>query len=167
MEEKLAKARKLLAEVTPLKRDCGRVCGQRCCRPMEGEETGMLLMSGEEICYREKPGWTVRETAQGPLVICPGRCDREERPLACRLFPLLPLPDAEGRIRVKVDLRARGVCPLVRQGLAAMDPDFIAAVQEAGECLMQKEAYADCLRRWAREQEEWKRLRKEWGSEHV
>ena len=45
MDETLKKARKLLAEVTPLKTDCGRVCGARCCRPMEGEETGITFIN--------------------------------------------------------------------------------------------------------------------------
>ena len=35
-------AREKLNHVTPLKRDCGRICGARCCRSCEGEETGML-----------------------------------------------------------------------------------------------------------------------------
>ncbi len=51
MHDKLEKAREILAEVTPLKTDCGKVCGARCCRSLEGEETGMLLFPGEEAYY--------------------------------------------------------------------------------------------------------------------
>ena len=53
----LEEARGLLAEVTPLKTDCGRVCGGICCRSMEGEETGMLLFPGEEDFYEDLDGW--------------------------------------------------------------------------------------------------------------
>ena len=42
MKGALKQARELLAGITPLKTDCGRVCGARCCRSLEGEETGML-----------------------------------------------------------------------------------------------------------------------------
>ena len=91
MNETLKKARELLADVTPLKTDCGKVCGARCCRPLEAEETGMLLFPGEEEAYRGKADWTLRGTAAGTIAICSGSCERDERPLACRIFPLLPV----------------------------------------------------------------------------
>ena len=53
MDEALVWARKRLEEVTPLKSDCGRVCGAACCRPVQGEETGMLLFPGEEAFYKK------------------------------------------------------------------------------------------------------------------
>ena len=91
MDDALFSAREKLNDVTPLKRDCGRVCGARCCRSCEGEETGMLLFPGEEELYTGREGWQVLDTETGRLAVCPGRCDRDERPLACRLFPLLPV----------------------------------------------------------------------------
>ena len=91
MNDALRKAREILRDVTPLKSDCGRICGARCCQSLEAEESGMLLFPGEEEAYRDKAGWILRDTSAGLLVICPGRCRREERPLACRLFPLLPV----------------------------------------------------------------------------
>ncbi|MDR9827841.1 hypothetical protein RCJ22_19760, partial [Vibrio sp. FNV 38] len=90
MDPMLLAAREKLNQVTPLKKDCGRVCGARCCLSLEAEETGMLLFPGEKACYEGREGWTVRETSRGQIVFCPSRCDRQERPLACRLFPLLP-----------------------------------------------------------------------------
>ena len=48
MNEAVEQARALLETLTPLKRDCGRLCGARCCRSLEGEETGMVLFPGEE-----------------------------------------------------------------------------------------------------------------------
>ena len=52
MDGALFAARKILEEVTPLKADCGRVCGAACCASLEGEETGMLLFPGEEALCR-------------------------------------------------------------------------------------------------------------------
>ena len=160
MDAAVSAAREKLKNVTPLKKDCGRVCGARCCRPLEGEETGMLLFPGEAEAYADREGWVVRHAAQGDIVVCPGTCDREERPLSCRLFPLLPLIGDDGAIRVVTDLRARAVCPLARQGKSALDPAFIEAVREAGELLAQSEEQALFLDVLEAEQEELKSLRK-------
>ena len=161
MDAELAAAREKLNQATPLKTDCGRVCGARCCRPLEGEETGMLLFPGEAEAYAGKPGWEVRKTARGDLLLCSGTCCREERPLSCRLFPLLPLIGDGGEIRVVTDLRARAVCPLARQGKSAMDPAFIEAVREAGEILAQNGEQAVFLDFLAEEQEQLRELRKQ------
>ena len=160
MDAAVSAAREKLKNVTPLKKDCGRVCGARCCRPLEGEETGMLLFPGEAEAYADREGWVVRHAAQGDIVVCPGTCDREERPLSCRLFPLLPLIGDDGAIRVVTDLRARAVCPLARQGKSALDPEFIDAIREAGELLAQSEEQAMFLDVLEAEQEELRELRK-------
>ena len=162
MDETLKKARKLLAEVTPLKTDCGRVCGARCCRPMEGEETGMLLFPGEETEYSGKPGWKLKETPAGMLAVCPGNCERSERPLACRIFPLLPVI-REGSVRVAADQRAKAVCPLLRQGIRGMDPAFTDAVREAGKLLAGEPAQQAFLEMLTAEQDELKALREKLG----
>ena len=162
MDAAVSAAREKLKNVTPLKRDCGRICGARCCRSLEGEETGMLLFPGEADAYAGKPGWKVRRTARGDLLLCSGTCDRAERPLSCRLFPLLPLIGDDGEIRVATDQRARAVCPLARQGKNAMDPAFVDAVREAGEILAAEDEQAVFLDVLAEEQEELKRLRAEW-----
>ena len=128
----------------------------------------MLLFPGEEEAYFGKKGWTLRETAMGPMVVCPGNCERDERPLACRLFPLLPLIGMNGVIRAVTDLWAKAVCPLARQGKSAMDPAFIEAVREAGTLLAAEEEQAAFLKRMGEEQEELKRLRRVLGGgEHV
>ena len=160
MDAAVSAAREKLNNVTPLKKDCGRVCGARCCRPLEGEETGMLLFPGEAEAYAELEGWTVRHAAQGDIVVCPGTCNREERPLSCRFFPLLPLIGDDGAIRVVMDQRARAVCPLARQGKSALDPAFIDAVREAGELLAQSEEQALFLDVLEEEQQELRELRR-------
>ena len=159
MDAAVSAAREKLKNVTPLKRDCGRVCGARCCRPLEGEETGMLLFPGEAEAYAGKAGFEVRKTARGDLLICSGTCDREDRPLSCRLFPLLPVIGDDGKVRAVTDLRAKAVCPLARQGKSAMDPAFADAVCEAGEILAAEDEQAVFGYILEEEQSELKELR--------
>lgn len=163
MNPVLHTAREKLKNVTPMKRDCGRVCGAACCRSPENEEAGMLLFPGEEEAYAGKDEWAIRETAMGPMVVCSGTCGRDERPLACRLFPLLPVIGEEGTVHAVTDLRAKAVCPLARQGRSAMDPAFIEAVREAGNVLAADEEQAAFLKRLDEEQKELKRLRRALG----
>ena len=118
----------------------------------------MLLFPGEAEAYAGKPGWEVRKAAGGDLLLCPGSCARDERPLSCRLFPLLPVIGDDDEIRVKTDLRARAVCPLARQGKSAMDPAFVEAVREAGRILAQSDEQAVFLDLLAEEQEQLKAL---------
>ena len=166
MDDALFSAREKLNYVTPLKRDCGKVCGARCCRSCEGEETGMLLFPGEEALYRDQEGWRILDTAAGKMVVCSGVCDRDERPLACRMFPLIPVI-REGKIRAAVDRRARVVCPLARQGIRAMDPSFTEAVREAGEVLAADEAQCRMLEALTAEQDEIRQLMEKLGGSHV
>ena len=162
MDDALFRAREKLNSITPLKRDCGRVCGSRCCDSLEGEETGMLLFPGEDALYRDRDGWTVRQTPAGPMVICPGTCDREDRPLACRLFPLLPVI-RDGTVRAAMDQRAYAVCPLARQGIRALDPEFAGAVREAGRILAADGEQCRFLEALTEEQDELKQLRNRLG----
>ena len=162
MDDALKKARELLADVTPLKTDCGKVCGAKCCRSLEDEETGMLLFPGEEEAYLEKEGWTVREAGAGLLAVCPGTCDRNERPLACRIFPLLPVLRGD-TVKVAADQRAKAVCPLLRQGIRGMDPGFTDAVRDAGKALAEDPRARAFLERRTEEQDELREIRAKFG----
>lgn len=162
MEPKLEAARDLLLDKTPLKNDCGRLCGARCCDSLEGEESGMLLFPGEAEAYAGKPGWKVLDTETGALLVCPGTCDRSERPLACRLFPLLPVL-RDGGVQAEPDERARGVCPLHRSGVDGMAGDFVAAVTRAGALLAEDPAQRGFLLKLTEEQDDLKQLRKTFG----
>ena len=153
--------REKLKDVTPLHGDCGKICGARCCHSMEGEETGMLLFPGEEAAYAGQPGWKIQDTPVGKLLICPGKCRREDRPLACRLFPLMPVL-RDGSIRVTVDQRA-AVCPLARRGKSAMAPEFAEAVREAGELLAADAEQRAFLEKLDTEQCELKELKRKLG----
>ena len=122
----------------------------------------MLLFPGEEEAYLEKPGWTVRETPAGLLAVCPGRCERNERPLACRIFPLLPVLREDG-VKAAADQRARAVCPLLRQGIRGMNPAFAEAVREAGRILAEDPEQREFLEMLTGEQDGLKALREKLG----
>lgn len=158
LPESLKRARALLENVTPLKTDCGLTCQGACCRPMEGEMTGMLLFPGEEAYYEGREGYRMTQTDHGTLLICSGRCERADRPLSCRLMPLIPLLRDDG-VKVATDLRAKTVCPLARQGKDALDPDFVSAVREVGRILAEDDDQQAFLVTLTRQQDELKALR--------
>ena len=160
LPEILARARALFEDVTPLRTDCGQVCGGACCQSLPGETTGMLLFPGEAAYYEGREGYRMQATEQGMLLTCPGRCDRVDRPLSCRLFPLLPLVREDG-VKVATDQRARVICPLARQGKDALAPEFVGAVRTAGELLAQDGTQRDFLLQLTRQQDELKALRKQ------
>ncbi|MBQ8751588.1 MAG: hypothetical protein IJZ13_00605 [Clostridia bacterium] len=117
--------------VTPLSVDCGQLCSGACCKGGD-EPAGMRLFPGEETAF---DGAAVIDTPDGGrLLTCSGRCDREKRPLACRIFPLFPYLSADGRIRAVWDPRALRLCPLV-QARYTPDRAFIRAVRRAGRRL--------------------------------
>ena len=133
--EQVIAARRLLENITPLNQDCGRYCGGACCQSDEDGQGGMLLFPGEEALYRELPEGFFIEKNDGVvsgayLLTCDGVCDRQDRPLSCRLFPLLPT-----RKGAKLDRRGWAVCPLMENGKSGLRPEFVAAVREAGALL--------------------------------
>ena len=87
--------------------------------------------------------------------MCEGRCDRRNRPLACRFFPLFPHLDAQGRIRAVYDPRAWRVCPLVREHRhVPLQPAFVRGVRHVGRLLTEDPACREELRRQAAEIDE-------------
>ena len=160
LPECLAEARALFDDLTPLRTDCGLICAGACCQPLEGENTGMLLFPGEEAYYEGREGYRMTATPAGTLLTCSGRCDRGDRPLSCRLFPLLPLLRPDG-VKVATDARAKAVCPLARQGKDALQPDFVSAVRQAGRILADDPAQREFLLRLTHQQDELKALQRQ------
>lgn len=143
--DKLLAAREILENVTPLKTDCGRYCGGACCQSDEDGQGGMLLFPGEEALYEPLPeGFSLQRDnavmSGAWLLTCEGVCERNKRPLSCRLFPLLPT-----RTGVKLDRRGWAVCPLMASGKAGLSPIFVRAVREAGRILYADETCAAFL----------------------
>lgn len=133
----------ILSSHTPLRGDCGKACNKACC---EGDKDGdgMYLFPGEEQMYDSLPSWaaiseTDFEYSKGkfaPLFSCDGVCDRDMRPLSCRIFPLSPYISPEGELSVIVDPRARGMCPLSALYVSDFEPKFVDAVSRVGIELM-------------------------------
>lgn len=131
-----------LGSLTPLRGDCGRACNKACC---EGDKDGdgMYLFPKEECMYATLPPWaSISETdfeydknVYAPLFSCDGTCDRDLRPLSCRIFPLTPYITKTGELTVIVDPRAKSMCPLSGLYVTDFDADFVKAVERVGKLL--------------------------------
>ena len=143
-------ARDLLDSLTPLKTDCGCLCQAACC---QGDDaTGMLLFPEEDTLYENcafadvLPLDYMLGSTQAKLLVCRGRCERENRPLACRLFPLFLKFKEDGVTKLRIDVRAKPVCPLTDYGIKSLDPDFKQAARKAYDLLLEDETCAAYLR---------------------
>jgi hypothetical protein len=117
---------------TPLKFDCGRLCGKICCQARDDSE-GMWLFPGEETLYADADNFVIRPTgrtlAGGRILYwlsCTGDCRRTARPLACRFFPLTPSLNRD-MVTVAIDPRARNLCPLA-EGRQCLQQEFVRKV---------------------------------------
>ena len=118
----------------------------------------MRLFPGEEALMTGD-GFSVVPADGGMLLICGGTCDRADRPLSCRIFPLFPYVDSAGRVRAVYDPRAWRLCPLAREcDRVPLRRDFVRAVRRAGRILMSDPACAAFLREQSAEIEELWRL---------
>ena len=143
-----------IGEFSPLKSDCGRLCGGACCA-VGTDLPGMYLFPGEETLYMGLSGFALRD-ARLPgygaiqLLDCGGACDRSLRPLSCRVFPLAPRV-REDTVTARLDPRGRPVCPLCHQGRGALSSAFVAAVQAVFAELLSEPQTADFLQALSRE----------------
>jgi hypothetical protein len=93
----------------------------------------MYLYPGEEELFLGNAGYnTIIATLEGygrvTLLSCNGNCERSERPLACRVFPLAPKID-NGMVSVRMDPRGRPVCPLCHQPKSSLSASFTKSVE--------------------------------------
>lgn len=139
------KAWKLLEHATPVKTDCGALCHAACCKGGSGD--GMLLYPGEERMYAKGGDWfrisdsqiTLSDGTPVKLFVCTGSCDRTRRPLACRIFPILPHLDGSDYLDFVPDLRGAMICPLLSDAVQPVSPEFIDALYAAFDCLADDE----------------------------
>ena len=142
---------KLFDDVTPVPVDCGQLCDKACCK---GDDSGMFLFPGEkEVFNLLNPDWVRIEktdftydyngkTYTTPIAMCQGYCDRYQRPLACRIFPLTPYIDKNGHMDIIVDPRAKGVCPMAKGFyLEDFDAVFIKNIKKAFSLLMKNKQF--------------------------
>ena len=129
-----------MGDLTPLKADCGKLCGGACCKG--DENTGMRLFPFEES---ELP---VKALDNGVrLVVCEGKCDRTKRPLACRIFPFFPTVDERGKVFIESDFRGARLCPLITHSDEIIfDKRFFKALRKAGKILAKDDTCLEFLR---------------------
>ncbi len=127
----------ILRKTTPLDFDCGKICNGKCCKG--DDKTGMLLFPGEENLI--DPNINIIETENGDnLAVCDGNCDRNRRPLSCRIYPMFPLLSEENEVNVIFDLRAD--CPLTKSEYH-FDKRFLKAVKRVGKYLLLNDETAE------------------------
>ncbi|MBE7034959.1 MAG: hypothetical protein E7402_02395 [Ruminococcaceae bacterium] len=136
-------------ELTPIPYDCGAMCGKLCCQG--DDESGMYLFPGEKSLFVGKENFSVLETefsAGGKsveLLVCHGPCKREERPLSCRIFPLIPLYRKGSTLEIILDPRA-SFCPLTHPEVAGyLDERFIRELNYCFSVLVKIPAVAEFL----------------------
>lgn len=146
---------KLFDRITPIPVDCGNLCNSACCL---GDDFGMYLFPGEKEVYSLlNPKWIKIEdsdfkythnekTYSLPIAFCNGKCDRYQRPLACRIFPLTPILDDDGKLKIINDPRGKAVCPLCKTfKLEDYDKQFLRQVQNTFLLLMKNKQFASFM----------------------
>lgn len=126
-----------LQDITPLKKDCGMLCSGACCKDGD-EKTGMLLFPHEEKMLEnvsfaeiEISNCEYGESEIAKLFFCDGQCDRKFRPLACRIFPLMPYLK-NGKLTLVMNPMAKNLCPLARSlDVFDLEPMFVKNVKKA------------------------------------
>lgn len=150
---------RLFDSITPVRADCGGLCDKACCC---GDDSGMYLFPGEASVYRMlAPEWIRIEdtdftyTYKGAeknlkIAFCNGSCDRYQRPLACRIFPLTPYLDGD-KLRVITDPRSKAVCPIGRSfGIDDYDRSFVRNVYTAFVILSKNREFRAFLTEYSR-----------------
>ena len=79
--------------------------------------------------------------------MCNGSCNRNERPLACRIFPFFPTVDLRGKVYIEKDSRATLLCPLLEHSDEIIfDPRFFKALKRVGKLLAKDNECLEFLR---------------------
>ena len=122
-----------LGDLTPLETDCGALCQAACCQADEDGQGGVWLL-GDEITALQNVPWADIDPVTdpvAPMLVCNAPCERTVRPLCCRIFPLAPVMGKDGLWTVRMDARARAMCPLAASGLKGLRREFVRAARDA------------------------------------
>lgn len=153
----LLRARAALGDRTPMLTDCGLLCGAACCQTDEDGQGGVHLFPGEQALLKDREWARVLPSGFGPIMLCDGVCEREARPLGCRIFPLTPVRGRSGKWTVRLDARARAMCPLMRSGIGGLDPEFVRAARDAIRIIAADPEGEAFLERWHALEEEYRK----------
>ncbi len=141
---------KMLDKVSPVDFDCGKLCGSACCI-VDDTDYVMYLLPGEEKMFTGREDWLIWgkdrvEDYEFPdswsgyvyYIRCKNApsCDREQRPIQCRTYPLTPYIDDDGILRMIYDRSEKPYrCPLI-DDLTELNEDFIRVTYEAWKRLL-------------------------------
>lgn len=154
--EALLRAYTFLENVTPLRYDCGTLCGSLCCKnnAENGETLGMWLLPFEKELLTaldedgDRKHYTFEKAKDGTeTVSCDGCCSRAFRPFACRIYPFYAhigkKADGRMKITIKRDPRARLSCPIaMKTSYLRPTVEFVTAAKAAIRELMKDEIIA-------------------------
>ncbi len=159
---------RLFDEITPVPTDCGRLCKKACCK---GDDGGMFLFPGEISVYKLLgPDWIKTDKTDFyyeynskrynvPIAFCSGDCDRYQRPLACRIFPLTPYLNENGTIEVITDPRAKRLCPLAKAFfIDDYDAAFVKNVKNVFTLLAKNKQFFTFLKAYSEYLDEFRRF---------
>lgn len=155
--ETLKRAYEILGDRTPMLADCGLLCGAACCQTDEDGQGGVHLFPGEQALLSDCGWGRICSGGLAPMLICDGPCEREKRPLGCRIFPLTPVRGKSGKWTVRMDVRARAMCPLAPSGITGLDPAFVRAARDALRAVAEDPEGEAFLERWLALEEEYRR----------
>ena len=147
----------IIGDLTPMRQDCGLLCGAACCQPDEDGQGGVHLFPGERALLGDISWGRVQPGSLAPMLVCEAPCDRQRRPLGCRIFPLTPVRGKNGRWTVRMDARARAMCPLVSSGIGGLNPDFVKAVRDALRLIAEDPEGDAFLEAWSALEAEYRR----------
>lgn len=136
---------------TPLRMDCGALCGAACCLTDSDGQGGVALLPDEDTFLKDILWGKLEHDAQmnRPMLMCTDFCDRDLRPFLCRIFPLCPAIGKNGKWTVRMDARANAVCPLSRHGLNGLDPEFVRGTVRAVRIIASDPEGEDFLLKWS------------------
>ncbi len=126
----LKEAIEIIGSATPLNFNCGTLCQRACC-----VSDGYMMVFPGELPMLKSHGFTFGKAdlikyGTIDIVTCSGTCDRNYRPISCRIYPLAP-KFINDEIFVRLDVRGRPTCPLCHKTMSSLDPDFIKKVKKA------------------------------------
>lgn len=151
LEAMLTLANSMIGDLTPLKTNCGELCGGVCCK---GDDAGMLMFPGEKEMLEDVKNFEmVRINYIGKktwLLMCEEPCSRERRPLACRIFPLAPYICDDGTVAAVMDPRADNLCPLYTKNLPLQE-EFTEAVENVFTMLAEDDEMYSFIERMSME----------------
>lgn len=155
----LQRAYDAIGSATPMKTDCGALCAAACCQTDPDGQGGVNLLPDEETTLRGA-AWAEIERdphMNAPMLMCIDKCEREKRPFLCRIFPLCPVIGKNGEWTVRMDARARALCPLTRSSLSGLDPSFVRGCVKAVRILAEDAQAEAFLRAWAELEAEYRK----------